>query len=59
MPSFPTQLSTDQANGASALYESRPDCIKILELDGTIKQLSPGGKIALALDRQDQLDGTS
>lgn len=39
------------------LYESSPDCIKVLSLDGTIKRLSPGGQIALELDRPDQLDG--
>ncbi|WP_323143725.1 sensor histidine kinase [Massilia phyllosphaerae] len=41
------------------LYESSPDCIKVLSDDGTIRRLSPGGKIALELDRQDQLDGAS
>jgi signal transduction histidine kinase len=41
------------------LYESSPDCIKILRLDGTIKHLSPGGHVALELDRPDQLDDLS
>lgn len=39
------------------LFESSPDCIKVLSLDGKIKRLSPGGQIALELDRPDQLDG--
>jgi len=39
------------------LYESSPDCIKVLSLDGTIKRLNLGGQIALELDRPTQLDG--
>lgn len=41
------------------LYETCPDCIKVLGLDGTIKRLSPGGKIALELDHANQLDGAA
>lgn len=41
------------------LFESSPDCIKILEPDGTIRRVSPGGKLALELDRVDQLDGAA
>lgn len=43
----------------SELFDSSPDCIKILALDGTIKRLSPGGKVSLELDHQDQLDGVN
>ena len=39
------------------VYENSPDCIKVLSLDGMIKRLSPGGQIALELDRPDQLNG--
>lgn len=39
------------------LYESSPDCIKILRPDGTIKTLNAGGQIALELDYPGQLDG--
>lgn len=39
-----------------ALYVSSPDCIKILALDGSIQRVSPGGQLALELDRPDQLD---
>lgn len=42
-----------------SLFESSPDCIKILDPDGTIRHLSPGGKIALELDSVDQLDGAA
>lgn len=47
-----------EAEIGEGLFESSPDCIKVLSLDGTIKRLSPGGHIALELDRPDQLDGT-
>lgn len=47
---FPPSVSKE-------LYESSPDCIKILQLDGTIKQLNPGGQAALELDHLNQLDG--
>ncbi len=40
-----------------ALYETSPDCIKILRPDGTIETLNPGGQIALELDDPHQLDG--
>lgn len=39
------------------LYESSPDCIKILRPDGTIKTLNAGGQLALELDHRGQLDG--
>lgn len=39
------------------LYESSPDCIKILRPDGTIKTINAGGQLALELDHRGQLDG--
>lgn len=39
------------------LYDNSSDCIKILRLDGTVKSLNAGGRVALELDRQDELDG--
>jgi signal transduction histidine kinase len=55
----PDQLGELETSIDSELYGSSPDCIKILSLDGTIQRLSPGGKIALELDRHDQLDGAN
>lgn len=58
MPSSPALLKSDELDHSAGaeLYESSPDCIKILRLDGTIKRLSPGGKVALELDHLNQLD---
>ena len=41
------------------LFENSPDCIKILHLDGTIRSLNAGGKVALELEHAAQLDGMS
>lgn len=51
-----SQTADSQIDGA--LYENSPDCIKVLTFDGTIKRLSPGGQVALELDRPDQLNGS-
>lgn len=40
------------------LYEHSSDCIKIINIDGSILRLNPGGRIALELDQPTQLDGT-
>lgn len=39
------------------LFEHSADCIKILTVDGQIKKTNPGGKIALELENQNDLDG--
>lgn len=39
------------------LYEHSSDCIKIINIDGSILRLNPGGRVALELDHQTQLDG--
>jgi PAS domain S-box-containing protein len=39
------------------LYEHSSDCIKIVNDDGSIVRLNPGGSVALELDHQTQLDG--
>lgn len=54
--SFPLQKC--EAEIGDELFENSPDCIKVLSPDGMIKRLSPGGQVALELDRPDQLDGT-
>jgi signal transduction histidine kinase len=49
----------DESTVIGQLYESSPDCIKVLSFDGTIRRLNPGGQIALELDRPDQLTGAN
>lgn len=51
------QAATDVVD--PELYESSPDCIKILRPDGTIETLNSGGQIALELDYRGQLDGVN
>lgn len=61
MSKFNATLRSETVEGeiADELYENSPDCIKVLSFDGTIKRVSPGGQIALELDRLDQLDGVN
>jgi PAS domain S-box-containing protein len=48
-------LPTGQLN--VELFRSSGDCIKILDLDGKLCQLNPGGVVALELAEPDQLSG--
>jgi PAS domain S-box-containing protein len=59
LPLLPHQPEKYESHVDPELYDSSPDCIKILTLDGTIQRLNPGGKAALELDRHDQLDGAN
>lgn len=56
-PVIPPESAGLDGPSAARLYDTSPDCIKILQLDGTIKRLSPGGQVALELDHVHQLDG--
>ena len=59
---FDTQLTAPVAPPAGVdarLYENSHDCIKIVNLDGIVIQLNPGGRAALELDEPNQLNGAA
>ena len=51
------QLSGSSIN--DELYETSSDCIKIISLEGNVKRVNPGGKIAMELDHLEQLNGSA
>lgn len=43
----------------AAVFDQSPDCIEIIRLDGTLAYMNANGRVALELDRFDQVAGTN
>lgn len=48
--------SAPDTHTSAALFRGSADCVKVLNVDGHLKLINPGGLIALELESADQLD---
>jgi PAS domain S-box-containing protein len=50
-----TVIGSDPAN--AMLFRGSADCVKVLDVEGRLKLINPGGVLSLELERPDQLNG--